>query len=493
MGKGKGTGLGTGVLVVLAAAVAAQALQLGSFAPLLLGGALVAANVGLLGWRARRPYRTASDPRWFVGPLAVAWLVVSLLPVHKLSHRGITESGPAVDLESLLHVAVFAAAAVLALVVIRTFEPTLERTRPPVLLFLLPTWTVSSGLWSATGAYAVVRGALLAAVAMLAWATMALGRSDRAALDAVVGTYVRWFVRLSVGLVALGVAFGPRYVSAGEANLERFTWMGAHPLAASVILSTAAVLVLVTPGPVLRLPAVLRAAAGAVLVVALVANHSRQTWAFLAVAVVLYLLLAGRGTPTLRLVGIPLLGAAGVATVLLRGPQVWEYLLRNEDSDQLSSGNGRLDLWAIGARALETPVDWLIGLGHGITRTVFVAEAPWARTAHSSFLNALVSLGLVGLGLLLAVLVLVARDVIAGRLWRQSPHGMALTLLLVVALLNGVVSDNLVIPNLNFALLNLVAAVAVVAREGSPPPATAPPAPAPRSLARARPAAGGRA
>jgi hypothetical protein len=403
--------------------------------------------------------------------MALSWLVVSLLPVHKLSHRGITETGPAVDLESLLHVAVFAAAGVLALAVIRTFEPTLDRMRPPVLLFLLPIWTVTSGLWSATGAYAMVRGALLVAVALLAWATIALGLADRAAMDEVIGSYVRWFVRLSIGLVALGIAFGPRYVSAGEANLERFTWMGAHPLAASVILSTAAVLLLVTPGAVLRLPTVLRAITGVVLVVALVANHSRQTWAFLAVALVLYLVLAGRGSPTLRFVGLPVLGAAGVAAVLLRGQQVWGYLLRNEDSDQLSSGNGRLDLWAIGARALDGPVDWLIGLGHGITRTVFVAEAPWARTAHSSFLNALVSLGLLGLGILLTVLVLVSRDVIAGRLWRQPPHGMALTLLLVVALLNGVVSDNLVIPNLNFAVLNLVAAVAVVVRKGSRPPA----------------------
>jgi hypothetical protein len=466
--------MGKGVLVVLAAAVAAQALRLGSFAPLVLGGALVAANVGLLGWRARRPQRSASDPRGFAGPLAASWLVVSLLPVHKLSHRGITESGPAVDLESLLHVAVFAAAALLALVVVRTLEPTTERTRPPVLLLLLPTWTITSGLWSATGAYAVVRGALLAAVAMLAWATVALGRADRTALDAVVGSYVRWFVRLSLGFVALGVLFGPRYVSAGEANLDRFTWMGAHPLAASVILSAAAVLVVVSPTPVLRLPAVLRLATGVVLVVALVANHSRQSWAFLAVALVLYLLLAGRVTPTLRFVGIPLLGAAAVAALLLRGPQIWDYLLRNEDSDQLSSGNGRLDLWGIGARALETPVDWLIGLGHGVTRTVFVAEAPWARTAHSSFLNALVSVGLVGLGLLVAVLVLTARDVIAARLWQRAPHGTALTLLLVVAVLNGIVSDNLVIPNLNFALLNLVAAFATVARADPAPPMSAP-------------------
>jgi hypothetical protein len=64
-----GRRVGTGVIAVLAAAFVAQALHLGSFAPLLLGGALVAANLGLLGWRPgvrpwHRPTPGGSSARW---------------------------------------------------------------------------------------------------------------------------------------------------------------------------------------------------------------------------------------------------------------------------------------------------------------------------------------------------------------------------------------------------------------------------------------------
>jgi hypothetical protein len=85
-----------------------------------------------------------------------------------------------------------------------------------------------------------------------------------------------------------------------------------------------------------------------------------------------------------------------------------------------------------------------------------------------------VSLGLIGLLTLVAVLGTTIAGVARSRLWAAGPAGFALVLALVLVLVNGLVSDNLVIPNIGSGLLWLVAAVArsgfdAVTLRGSPP------------------------
>ena len=450
--------------VVLAAAVVGLITRLGTLAPFVLGGLLVVASVVAIQWRQRRSTRPELDPSWFVAPLTISWLLLLLLPVHKFSHRGYSDTGPSLSLESFVEVLVFAGVALVALAVLRSLEPTLAVARPPLVLFLFPVWTATTGLWSATGAFAMVRGAQMAVVALLAWATIALARADDAALREVVESVLRWFVRIALGLVALGVAFGPQYVVTSDENRDRFTWIGAHPLLAGLILSVAFVIVAATPARVLRMPAWMRVASAVVLIAALVPNHSRQSWLGIAVALVVALILAGRLNPLFRWIGAPLVGAGVVASIMYAGPQLWDYVLRNEESETLGTGNGRLGLWSIAYRHLETTFDWMAGLGHGVTRTVFVADEPWARTAHSSFLAALVATGLIGMFLFVVTLVLITRDIARARLWEQAPTGLTLTLLYVVILLNAVVADSLAEPTLGFAMLYLIAAVAAVGR-----------------------------
>jgi hypothetical protein len=451
-------------LIVLCAALVAQVSRLGALAPLLLGGVLVVGNVVTLRWRQWRSTPTGPDLSRLVGTLAGCWLWLILVPAHSFVRSGYRPSGPRLDTEALVQLAGFAGVALVALTILRTLEPTPDRLRPPLLLFLLPLWTVVSSLWSETGAYAFARGWMMATTSLVAWVTVALGRVDPAAVEAVVAAVMRWFVRITLVLVALGVLFGPLYVSASEANLERFTWLGAHPLLAGIVLSVALVVVCTTSASALRVPQWVRALMGAAFLAALVPNHSRQMWLALAVVLVLALALQGRLTPVFRWVGAPLLGAAVVAGVMFWGPEIWDYLLRNDDSDQLSTGNGRLALWGIGFRALDSPFDLLFGLGHGVTRTLFVAEEPWAHSAHSSFLAALVSLGVIGLCVFVVVLAVTARDLSFGRVWSRSATGMTLTLLFALVLIHGVVADNLVIPNFDFAVLYLIAAVAMVQR-----------------------------
>lgn len=449
--------------MVLGAAVVAQVAQLGALAPLVLAGLLVAGNVAVLRWRGtRRTARAAVEPRWFAGPLAASWLVATLLPMHQFSHRPITASGPSIGTESALELVAFAGIGVLALAVIRTLEPTLARAQPPAVLFPYPVWLVVTALWSATAPYAVVRGLQLVVVAFLGWATVALGRADAAALDLLVATVLRWFVRVTMVLVPLGIAFGPLWVNASEANLDRFTWAGAHPLAAGVILAAALVIAVTAPAGVLRVPRWARIVMVVTFVGALVPNHSRQSWLALVVIYVVALGLQGRLTPLVRWIGAPLLGAAAVAGMMFRGDELLGYVLRDNDTSELGSGNGRLQLWGIGFRALDTAFDWLCGLGFGVTRTLFADEVSWARTAHNSLLAVLVSAGLVGVVLFLAVVTRAVLDLLRSRLWATADTGLALTLLLLLIVLNGAASDNLAVPNFGSSLLYLIAAVTIV-------------------------------
>src|SRR5690606_11205663 len=176
---------------------------------------------------------------------------------------------------------------------------------------------------------------------------------------------------ISLVLTALGFAFGPMYVSVTRSNLDRFTWIGAHPNGSGLVLSAAIVIVLSTPRDVLRLPVPLHLASVPVLVVAMYDNHSRTAWLCAAVSLLVSLVLQGRLHRLGRWIGAPALAAVVVGAVAYRGPEIWHYLLRDRDTQNLASGNGRRELWGIGFRALDGAVDWTVGLGYGAARRVF--------------------------------------------------------------------------------------------------------------------------
>jgi hypothetical protein len=194
------------------------------------------------------------------------------------------------------------------------------------------------------------------------------------------------------------------------------------------------------------------------------ANHSRTAWMCVVAGLLATFVLKGHLVPLTRWLGTPVLGAAGVAAVWFYGAEIWDYLLRDRDSESLSTGNGRIELWGIGFRSLDTAFDWIGGLGYGAARTVFVAEVPWARTAHNSILSLLVSVGVVGVALLLVVILYTTRNIVVGRTWTTSANGVTITALFVIVLLNGVATDILAEPNIGFAVVNLVTAVVTVQR-----------------------------
>lgn len=445
--------------------IVSRIVGLGALAPVILGLVLVLGQVGVARLLGRRQQQgTGIGPGSFVVPLTLGWLAVSILTAHNFAFRSGSEAVTALGVEPMIELFVFLCAGVVASSVIRSLEPTLAQARPPIVMFLLPFWVITSATWSDTGPYALARGVEMATVAVLVWATVAIARVDPPSANQVIELYLRWFVRITAGLVALGVAFGPVYVPASAENLKRFTWVGAHPNAAGLVLSAAIVIVAATPLRILRLPPSAMLGLGAMFVVAMYENHSRTAILCLVLGLVIVLGLKGRLTPLIWTIGAPLVGFLVVATLHFNGAAVGDYVLRDEGSDSLATGNGRLRLWSIGFRALDTLFDWVFGLGYGISRTLFSPEEPWALSAHNSILAFLVGVGLIGVVLFGITVGYTIRAVMAGGLLRNPDTGVALVSLLGVMLLNGLATDTLAEPATGFAVLYLVAALAIASR-----------------------------
>lgn len=467
--------VGLAAAVLLATFVVSQAPRLGALAPAVVAGVLAVANLVLLRWSVGRASRDRSV-RALAPLIAGAWLVVSILPLHNFASRSSASATSSVALQPLLELVAFGAVALVSAAVVRSLEPTLALARPPMLLFLLPAWVVVSSLWSETGPYAATRGAQMAAVVLLAWATLAVARAEPGALDDIVTGYVRWFLRITVVLVALGVLFGAAYVAVAQSNADRFTWVGAHPNGSGLVLSAAVVIAFTAPADRLRLPRAAQWAIGGVLLVAMYDNHSRAAWLCVAVGLLVAFVLQGHRNRLSLWILAPVVGASVVAALAYFGEEIGDYLLRDRDSENLATGNGRRELWGIGFRALDGPLDWLGGLGYGVARSLFLEEAPWAGEAHNSVLSLLVSVGLIGVGLLAVVLVTTAQDLFRGRAWARLPVGITLVALLVLMFVNGMATDVLAEPNLGFAVLNLVAVTSMARHEQWAAAAAAPPA-----------------
>lgn len=463
--------LAVGVLVLLVLAALGQLASMGAL--LALVGLLGLGVANLLVLRRSLVVRRSHGPRAegpVGGPLGACWLLVTVLPLHSFVIRPTTVAVTELGIEPMLELAYFCAVGGYAVLLIARHERTLQASRPPLLLLALPVWTMATGAWGPYSPYAVARGLQMLLLAVLAWATLAVGRARPDQLHEAVATYCRWLVRLAVALVGVGLLLGPIFVPAGGANLERFTWMGAHPNAAGLVLASAGVVAITAPTSVLRLRPAVRAGAVVVVVAALYANHSRMSWLELAAGALLAFGLAGRLRPVLRWAGTPIVAMAAVSAWVFWGDRIGAYLAREGNSSSLTGGNGRLELWGMGLDSLRTAFDWAFGHGYGVTRTMFLDLGPWARNAHGSALAWLVSGGIVALALFLAIVGTTVAGLARARILRH-PAGLSVVGFLSVLAINGVASDAMAEPTMGLGGLFLVAAVARALGERSRPPA----------------------
>lgn len=450
--------------LVLGGAIAAGAVALGvasrleGAVVLVLGGALVVLDVVLLRWHggtAPAHGQRDVDDRIISG-IAAAWVVVALLPMHDIGRQSATTAVTSLTLQTGVELLVFGAIGALCALVSRTV---LAWSPVGAALAILPVWVAASAAWAEAPSYAVGRGIEYVALLLLAGVTAAVGARSRRALEQLLAAVLRSYALVTVLLVVAGFVLGPFQVVVTAANRDRFTWIGAHPTESGFVLGTALLILVATGAERLRLPGPVRLAAIAVVAAALYENQTRTVLAGLLVAVAVLLLLRMRQGSGTAWFASYVAGAGGLVTAVLAGGAVVSYVLRGGDWSTLTSLNGRRDLWAVGLAALEGPADWLLGLGYGATRTTFVGDFAFAGNAHNSLLGTLVSLGLVGVVIVVAAigraLVLLVRTGMLG-----SSAGRTLLGAFIYTIVAGVSSDALAEPHAGLALLFLVSGAA---------------------------------
>lgn len=442
---------------------------------------LVGVNVAAVRVRVTSKHAPDDDDTALALPMALAWLLVAIGPTHDFVQRSATDATSSIGVQPLIEVMYFSLVGLMAIWILRRLDPGLNRLGVPIAVLAYPTWAALSTFWSFFAPYSLARGIQMVVLGVFAWATAELGASFPKTIETMTRIFLRWFVRITLVAIVLGIAFGPIFVPTGGDNLLRFTWIGAHPNASGLMLAMTIVILLSAPGDTLGMPMPLRVAALAPCAWALYENNSRTALVCLLGGTFVCLVLGARRSPLVRFAVTPYAAAAGVIGAFVMRDELLDYFYRGQDSDAVTSGNGRLSLWSDGYALLRTPFDWLFGLGFGTPRVVFqTPEKYWAKSAHNSFLATLVGLGLIGIVVIAVFLISTLYRVVRSRM-ADDRHGPVMIGLLAVLIVNANATDTSAEPNIGYAtiLLCWAIATATIRVKSRPDPTSAePPSPA---------------
>ena len=362
--------------------------------------------------------------------------------------------------ENLMELAVYAIVGALALMLLLVV-----RTRPRslgiALLATLGVLAVSSSLWSRVPIFSFVRGGQLVVVGVLTAATAAAWSGGRRNLESDWRSIWVGFVAVTGLATAVSLALG---VSVGG----RFTWPGHHPgvTAGIIAVATLACLsMLLEPGwritgRLKRLLPLLVAAG----VIALGLTVSRTAILGLTASIVVLFVSASRSRFDLRMLGISTLILVAGSTVAAFSEQVLRFVARGANLSELATITGRTELWAYALTVLgQSPIG---GFGYGAGRLVLSEEIPWAGTGHNLWVEAGISLGLMGL---VCVTALLAWSLVASTLLQRrapGPVGNLSLALLVFEAIAAVTGSSFALPGTGLALVGLL--IAAVTAESSP-------------------------
>lgn len=427
-------------------------------------GAVIAGGVLVLGIRSVRPLRpmvrvdAALTRR--IGYLGVCWMGLMFVANHRITVGYADGAILRSPLQSLIDIVVYLGTAAVAVGIIdsevrRTKSGKPTQSSAILALFIFPAWVIVSALWGRDLLTPFVRGAALVITALLATATLLTVRNARWAVDELLTTLIRWYTWTVMVLVVAGFTIGPLYASRGAGNAGRFTWPAAHPGVTGLFLGPAIVILLCAPRRVLFMPMFVRVPAIGVASIALYQNHARTAVLATVLGALVVLWLAGKRRPELRVLGPSSVLSVGVLLVLFAFRDVVEFALRGGAVSNLTSLQGRSQLWGIAADELNSLVRWVVGLGHGASGYVFIDEVSFAGNAHNSALALIVNTGVIGLVLAAGMLVAALVGVYRTMAQRNPNIGVPLFGFLVTLLVQAVTSDALAEPNLGFSVVYL--------------------------------------
>lgn len=441
--------LGCGVLVATNAA----------FSIALSAGVLA---VGLAGM-ARRPVSaigTASKPyRW----VPAAWLGLLLVTVTNLYNRSPLEAATGnASAQNLIELIVYFIVALLILSRWR-YVAALGSEKMRVGFWLAwPTLAVASTLWSPIPVFTFVRSMQLFVPISLAVLMARVWKHSPEIGRSLWTSTVKLLIHATTLLTLLGLALPSLWLEG------RFTWYGAHPGTAGGVLACALIYMLVGGRSLTGFSAVGHWGRIALFSGTLVLSQTRSIVAGFLVAVVITLWFAGRRVPIARYAGFFYLACVGFVVWSVASADLITYAERGQGAQGIASINGRIPLWNLAFGELDTIKDQLLGFGYGASRVILYPRVEWAGDAHNSWIEWLLSIGMIGTLLALFGLVTLGVRLTRGTSGELSRFYLAALAIFVMEFVVTGAATRIALPDFGFVNLCLLLVLALLA-DGSTP------------------------
>jgi len=425
-------------LVALGAAAGILSLRYGTLA-LIFSGLVLAASFLLL----KDGYENIlSTHRW----IPYAWVGLGLAPDHHFTfHTTFDNSVSSATPENYVQVAVYMLVAALVLHSRRILvaqDPRPLRTGP---LLTWPLIALLSTAWSLIPLFTFIRALQLFVPIGLALLMVRIWLWSPEAARAIWRDTLRLLVRVTTILILVGFATG--------FWRERFTWPGAHPGTAAGYIGVALVILVAggraflglrPSGYVLRL---------GLFVATLYLGDTRGVLAGVLVALAVMFWLMARTKPLKSYLGMTYYAIAACFLLIAARSEIIQVALRGGTVEGITSLNGRVPLWSLSIDVLVDTNRWLGGFGYGAARVILPQYFSWAGTAHSSWVEVLLAIGVLGPLLLAADVLFVLRHALSRHTFVPASMTVSIWALLVVTSITG---EGLVLPSLTFVLLALL-------------------------------------
>jgi hypothetical protein len=336
------------------------------------------------------------------------------------------------------------------------------RPMPKGLLLAWPAVAVASSLWSLVPLYTLVRSLQLLVPISLALLLARIWLSDPDGGKRIWAGTLRLFVQAVTVLAVVGLL-----IPADLAN-DRFSWPGAHPGTSAIYLGCAFVILVAGGRSLTAFPAWSYWPRLLLFGATIYVGQTRSVIAAVAVAVGVALWFRGREKPLARYLGVWYYLVGIVLLVAVAAQQLAGYLSRGESVASITSLSGRIPLWEFALGQFGTVQDWLLGFGYGAARVLLIPTVPWAGSAHSTWMELLLGIGVIGLLLAAMDIVLVSFQLINSRHFSPVGNTVAITLIAFFLVVSPI-SEVLVLPGIGFGFLALAHAPALAQRAWSRP------------------------
>lgn len=394
--------------------------------------------------------RTSPSRGW----IPVGWVVLFFVSSFRFTGSrdpGLASSGVASP-EIALELAVYA---VVGLLAINELVGRRHRIGSPGiwLLVVYGLLAVVFSLWSRVPLFSFVRGAQVVVLALLVTVTAQewAGRPERASED---------WSRIWVAYLWLVMIFSAAGFLWPNWPEGRYTWPGLHPGSTAEFLAIGAIVglsMLVERGWAIpsRLRRVLPLLVLGMAIVLFLTITRSVTLAFL-IAVLTLLLWSSRARFDVRVLVASSLVVLVLIPMVFWPEELFDFVLREGSVEQLFTLTGRTDLWAVALEAIRT--EPILGFGYGAGRLILTEQVQWAGTGHNLWVEAAISLGVVGAFLVTAILVWIGQRAI--RLQRSRPSaignvGLAVTVFVFV---EGIAGSTLALPGFALTVVGVVIA-----------------------------------